>query len=344
MMKWFLGLGSCFLCAFGTLFTAAGEVPVKFDEVFSLIRSNVVGISEAELSKAAALGLVEQLQGKVDLVESPSDAKNDLTLVTKTNLFDNSFGYIRVDHVAQGLGSKISETLKAKKLKGLVLDLRFAKGQDYTAVADVVSLFSSEEKPILKWGDQAAKTSARSDAFEIPIAALINRQTVGAAEALAGALKEQHLALLIGSHTAGRAIVFDEFPLSTGQHLKIARTKVQLASGQEIGSAGIAPDITVEVDEKNERRWLEDPYLPILKPGTPAGSAPFLTSVTNRIGRRLNGAEVARRHREELEDGETSPESPRPAPAAPKVVQDAALARALDFLKGLSSTRLRNVK
>jgi hypothetical protein len=332
------------LCATGVGLSTRGEVPVKFEEIFGLIRSNVVGVSEADLSKAAAIGLIEKLQGKVELVEPGANGNPSTDLIAKTNIFDG-FAYVRLERVASGLGQKIAEAVKgAQNPKGIILDLRFAKGEDYTAAVEVVNIFLNTEQDVLKVGEQIRKTQARNDAIELPLTVLINRQTRGAAEALAAALKEQQIGLLIGGPTAGQALVFDDFPLSGGQHLKIARTRVALASGKEIGSAGVAPDIALDVDEKNERRWLEDPYASIAKASTPNGSAPFLTSITNRMNRRLNGAEVARRHREELEEGGLESEPRRPE-ALPPVVQDAALARAVDFLKGVTaSPRLRGGK
>ena len=58
------------LCAAGIGVSARGEAPVKFEEIFSLVKSNIVGVSDADLSKAAAMGLIEKLQGKVELVEA----------------------------------------------------------------------------------------------------------------------------------------------------------------------------------------------------------------------------------------------------------------------------------
>jgi hypothetical protein len=333
------------LYAAGLAVCARAEAPVKFEEIFSLVKSNVVGISEADLSQAAAMGLIEKLAGKVELVEPGSTGNVSANLIAKTNMFEGLFAYVRVERVANGLGQKIVDAIKgAKNPKGVVLDLRFAKGDDYAAAVDAMNAFVKTEADVLKVGDEVRKTQTRSEAIELPVMILVNRQTRGAAEALAAMLQDQKVGLLIGGRTAGQALVFDDFPLSGGQHLKIARTRVALPSGKEIGTDGVAPDITLDVDEKNERRWLEDPYASIAKASIASGTAPFLTSVTNRANRRLNGAEIARRHREELSE-EPAEAEPRRPETQPQVVQDAALARALDFLKGLTvAPRLRGAK
>jgi len=340
MRKWFSCGWFCCLSALLCCPATRADAPLKFEEVFSLVRSNLTGVSEAELSKAGALGLIEQLKGKVELRDEAAPSANP-TLIVKTNLFDDAYAYVRIERVAAGLGQRLIDAVKASpKVKGIVLDLRFAKGDDYAAAVEAVNAFIGAETAILKTGGDALKTSARSEIIEQPVVVLVNRQTGGAAEALAAALRDQQIALLIGSPTAGQAVVFEEFPLSGGQRLKIAKTKVALASGKEISAEGVAPDISVVADERNERRWLDDPYLPITKAESNAGSAPFLTSVTNRIPRRPSAAEVSRRHRELQEDGI---DLPRPSGPPGHVVQDAALARGLDFLKGLAvrAPRLR---
>ena len=334
------------ICASLFALSARGDAPVKFEEVFSLVRSNLTGMSEAELSKAAALGLIEKLGGKVEISDPDSTASTG-PLIASTNVFDKSFGYVRLNRVAPGVGDQIVDAIRsARGLKGVVLDLRFARGDDYNATIEAANAFIDAEQTLLKWGEQTGKTKANTAAVKLPLVVLVNRQTSGAAEALAGALSLSQAALLVGNRTAGQAMAWENFPLSSGQQLRIARSNVELGNGKAIGSEGLTPDLVVDADERNERSWLDDPYRIITKPGSPAGPQPFLTSVTNRMNRRLTSAEIARRHREELnqEDPlEAPPIAAAPALPEEKVVQDAALVRALDFLKGITATRSREV-
>lgn len=334
------------ICASIAALSTRADAPVKFEEVFSLVRSNLTGLSEADLSKAAALGFIEKLGGKVELADPASTASNT-PLVAKTNVFENSFVYIRLNRVAPGVGNQISDAIRSfRRLKGVVLDLRFARGDDYNAAIESANVFIDSEQTLLKWGDQNGKTKPNPESVKLPLVVLINRQTGGAAEALAGALSISQAALLVGNRTAGQAVSWADFPLSNGQQLKIARSNVELGNGKPITSDGLAPDLLVEADERNERSWLDDPYRIITRPGSPAGPQPFLTSVTNRFTRRPNAAEIGRRFREQLDEDhpDLPPAEAARAAAVPdeKVVQDAALVRALDFLKGIAATRFKS--
>src|SRR5688572_20644889 len=329
MNKGFTGRLLGGICAVTLIFSVRADAPVKFEEVFSLVRSNLTGVSEADLSKAAALGLIEKLGGKVEISDSTSTAAT-APVIAKTNVLDKVFAYVRLNRVAQGAGEQITDAIRSNRgLKGVVLDLRFAKGDDYNAAVEAANAFIDAEQTLLKWGEETGKTKANATAIKLPVVILVNRQTSGAAEALAGALSISQAALLVGNRTAGQAMAWADFPLSSGQHLKIARSNVELGNGKAIGSEGLTPDLLVEADERNERSWLDDPYRVISRAGSPAGPQPFLTSVTNRITRRPNAAEIGRRFREQLD--EDHPEAP-PAEAAraagvpdEKVVQDAAL-------------------
>jgi hypothetical protein len=344
MIKGFKGplLGAACACLLAV--SVRADAPVKFEEVFGLVRSNLTSVSEAELSKAAALGLIEKLGGKVEL--SDPAATSNTPLVAKTNLFDNSFAYVRLNRVGPGVRDQITDAIRSfRKVKGVVLDLRFARGDDYNGAIEAANVFIDAEQTLLKWGDQTGKTKPNPESVKAPLVILVNRQTSGAAEALAGALRLSQATLLVGNRTAGKAVAWADFPLSSGQQLKIARSNVELGDGKPITSDGLAPDLLVEADEKNERSWLDDPYRVITRPGSPAGPQPFLTSVTNRFSRRPNAAEIGRRFREQLD--EDHPELP-PGEAAraagvpdEKVVQDAALVRALDLLKGITAVRLK---
>src|SRR5439155_1191989 len=83
-----------------------------------------------------------QVYPRVILVTNgaPAGVRPEGSLLSRTKVYDDSYGYLRVARVATGLADEIKsahDRLDAtNKLKGVVLDLRFADGQDYTAAAN----------------------------------------------------------------------------------------------------------------------------------------------------------------------------------------------------------------
>jgi hypothetical protein len=324
----------------------AGDLP-RLQEVYQLLRANLPGISEEELDGAAVRGLISQLPSRTLLVaeanESAGSAEGTAP-VSKVATFDAAFAYIRVGRVEKGLPEQLLASYEAlqhtNKLKGLVIDLRFAGGNDYRAAAAVADRFLNSERPLLDWGEGAVRSTVKNDAILLPVAILVNRETSGAAEALAALLRDSHVGLIIGTNTAGLANIYKEFTLADGQRLRVASAGVQVGNDKPISADGVKPDIHVRTDLESEKAYLEDAYRALPRPGETASSTS--ESETNQIAaanraprRRINEAELVRLQREGLSP-DYDPLAPQEAAAPAPQVTDPALNRALDLLKGLA--------
>jgi len=340
----------CLLVVLGLRAEAAAEnPPLNFTEVFELLKANLAGVTGEQLNEAAARGLLEQLAGKVSVVgETPPSARGPGTNPTvSASVFDRHFGYLRVNRLAAGTGKEFQAAyerlLATNKLKGLVIDLRFAGGGDYAAAVAVAERFFADELPLVDWGEGWKKSSGKTNAISLPVAVLVNRKTTGAAEALAGMLRHRDVGLLIGTNTAGEASMAKEFSLKTGQRLRVAVAPVKVGDGRELPFSGIKADIEVEVSPEDELAWYEDAYK---KPPTPVRLAGAVNTETNAAGtnrtprRRMNEAELVRMNREgQLTDRDREPSltnDPSRTVESVPMVNDPALARALDLLKGLA--------
>jgi hypothetical protein len=341
----FAGLATTLAGPFSSL--AQDDGP-DFKEVYDLVRDHLPGLSTGELNRAAVQGLVSALAPKVSLLTNGSSAgvSTEGRTLIKSNLFEGDIAYLRVGRVAEGLDDKVREGCEqlhtTNKLKGLVLDLRYAGGDDYAAAAAAAGLFLKNERPLLNWGTGLVHSKEKTDAISLPVAALVNGQTAGAAEALAAVLRETGAGLILGSQTAGQAAVTKDFPLKDGERLRIATAPVQMADGSSLSNHGLKPDIAVQVKPDEERAYYGDAYQELLASDQLASAGLSLTNRalgTNRPSRRrFNEAELVRERRDgvTLEDddaggGDHELEKP--------FVRDPALARALDLLKGLAVVR-----
>lgn len=315
-----------------------------FKEVYDLIRTNGGAISEAELDRAATAGLLARLNTRAWIVDSKTTpAETPATLVTSSAIFDDAYGYIRVGRVEEKLPGEFAAALEkisaTNKIKGLVIDLRFAGGTDYAAAVRVADQFLASEQPLLDWGQGMKKSTDKSNARRWPVAVLVNHSTLGAAEALAAVLRHSDTALLIGTNTAGQASITKDFPLSNGQSLRLAVAAVKNGDGELLGS--LKPDIRVDVAPDDELAYFTDAYKMLSKAGAPGVTGTNVASltVTNKNPRRrLNEAELVRMSR----DGESPDEDAekvRHPVENPRVIADPALARAIDLLKALAVVR-----
>jgi hypothetical protein len=322
------------------------ETP-SFQEVYTVVRSNFTRLSEAELNRAAVVGLLGELKGQAILVTNETNtavSEPSASLVSKAKVFDEVYGYIRIVQVAAGLGrefdSAYDQLQSTNKLKGLMIDLRFATGHDYSEVGGVASRFGETEQPLFKLRDLTIRSTGRANPITLPVAVLVNQETAGSAEVLAAVLRQINAGLLIGGSTAGQAHPFRNFQLSGGQTLKIASGTIELANGTELTDQGVVPDIRMNVSTADEKAYFEDPYWSAARMPGQAGGRPGPNMVNmgvprNRSGRRpLNEAELVKMQREGLDLGRDAVPSAS-EPLKPNV-QDPTLGRALDFLKGMA--------
>jgi len=316
-----------------------------FKEVYELVRTHLSGMTEADLNRAAVHGLVTTLRGKVSLVgEGGSGPRTGAALIGKSMVLENDVAYIRVSRVEEGLAKEISgacEQLSAtNKLKGVVLDLRFTAGDDYEAAAATADLFVTKEQALLDWGGGVVKSRKKEDAIKLPVAALVNRDTTGAAEALAAVLRETGAGLILGGRTAGGAMVGQEFPLKNGQKVRIATSPVKLGDGSALSVTGLKPDIEVAVNADDERAYLADAYA---QPRTNATSVLVVnpSEGTNRATRRprISEADLVRERREGTNLNTDDFTAVRDREPEKPLIRDPALARAVDLLKGLAVVR-----
>jgi C-terminal processing protease CtpA/Prc len=187
-------------------------------------------------------------------------------------------------------------------------------------------------EPLVKLADRQLTGRDRASDIRKPVAVLVNAETRAAAEALAAILRESAAALVIGSKTAGEARLYETFTLSTGQKLRVGKVPVVVGRDKAIPATGIVPDIKVDVKAEEERAYYQDPFRQrqmFAAAGSTNENSPLIQ------GRPTSEAELVRRHRNGGE--EIEPVTPlRREPPEVAVVTDPTLARALDFLKGIS--------
>ena len=323
---------------------APDRQPMQFEEVFNLLRAHLAGMQDADLSRTAAEGLIEKLGPRVTLVGGESKGGNTNAAPVLASLFDGAFGYVRVGRLVSGVEKEFATAVdglrSTNRLKGLVLDLRYASGLDYHAAVGIADKFFGSEQPLVDWGEGVKKSTDKPKPISGPVAVLVNGGTRGAAEALAAILRHTDVALLIGTNTAGQAAMAKEFTLKTGQRLRIAVAPLKVGDGKEVPLGGLKPDIAIDVNPEHERQWFVDAFKVLPKPGATASvatnEATTIASSTNRAPRRrLNEAELVRMNREGR-DVETNNITARQSEPATPVVNDPALTRALDLLKGLA--------
>jgi carboxyl-terminal processing protease len=176
-------------------------------------------------------------------------------------MLEPGVAYLRISQFSETTGDDLNATLKDLRkhngapLKGLVLDLRDNPGgvlEAAVAVADAfldsgVIVTAKGRTPDSKFEMDATPGDVLNGA---PIVVLVNGGSASAAEIVAGALKDQHRAKLMGRTTFGKGSVQTIIPLSDDRAVKLTTSLYYTPSGVSINHRGIAPDIELERDPK----------------------------------------------------------------------------------------------
>jgi len=183
----------------------------------------------------------------------------------KSKLLDNQYGYVRLTQF-QALTDKDMKVAieKLKKdaggsLKGLVLDLRNNPGGLLTSAIEISDAFlgqggKSVKKELIVYTQgrlpgakfTALSTNPNDIITNAPMVVLINNGSASASEIVAGALKDNHRAIILGTRSFGKGSVQTVLPLDDLRGIKLTTALYFTPSGTSIQAKGITPDIVVE--------------------------------------------------------------------------------------------------
>lgn len=153
---------------------------------------------------------------------------------------------------------------------------------------------------------------------DIPAVILINKGSASASEILAGALKDYHLAYLVGERTYGKGSVQQVVPLPNQDGIKLTMARYYTPTDSNIDKIGIPPDkeialpVLTEAEEKAYAALITDDVIskyvsahPNMNEADIAAYARTLQSTYNlelRLLRRLIKMQVNRTKPAELYD------------------------------------------
>jgi carboxyl-terminal processing protease len=140
-------------------------------------------------------------------------------------------------------------------INGIVLDMRNNPGGFFEGSINLASEFIENgtvvsQKDRLYQQDFEARGVARLAG--IPIEVLVNKGSASASEIVAGALRDQLGAKLIGTQTFGKGTVQDRRELSNGAGIHITVARWMLPGGDWIHDEGIPVDVEVEFNPETE--------------------------------------------------------------------------------------------
>jgi carboxyl-terminal processing protease len=182
--------------------------------------------------------------------------------VERAPMPQDGVGYIRIlsfqDSTVQELKDAVLQ-LQTAGMKVLVLDVRGNSGGSFPAAVQVAEMFLTDGTIVLTESQikrfRNTFKSHNPNAWTMPVVVLIDGETASAAEVLAGALKENARATLVGSTTFGKGCVQLVLPLDTiPSGIKITVMKFFSPTNQPYSGRGVSPHVVVDVNVMDAQR------------------------------------------------------------------------------------------
>lgn len=142
---------------------------------------------------------------------------------------------------------------KTNNAKGIIIDLRDNYGGILSNAIEMANYMLYDEE-IVSIESSTKKLHIFANEEPVfkkkPIVILVNKRTASAAEVLAGSLKDNLGAIIIGENTYGKNSIQQIVPLANKTGLIITTSKYILPKGQDIHTVGIKPDYKAKKDEQ----------------------------------------------------------------------------------------------
>ena len=169
---------------------------------------------------------------------------------------EKGYAYVKLtsftENTAKGLKKILKKHIKKyKKIRGLIIDMRKNPGGLLDQAVEVSDMFVSSGMLVSTRGRGNVKKeiwhAKKQGTYEgFPIIVLIDEYSASASEIVAGALKDNKRALIMGQKSFGKGSVQSIVKLGDGSGLKLTVARYYTPNGASIQAEGITPDVRVE--------------------------------------------------------------------------------------------------
>ena len=188
-------------------------------------------------------------------------------------MLEDGIGMVTIENFDGRCADETLKTIEELLDQGadkLIFDVRNNPGGYVTELCEVLDYLLPE-------GDlfHSEYTSGKTQVIEsdgncldIPMAVLINSESISAAEFFAAALDEYDAAVTVGEQTIGKGYFQQAYRLSDGSAVGLSVGRYTTPKGVCLADVGLTPDVPVEVDEElfwqiyyGNVSWEEDPQV-----------------------------------------------------------------------------------
>ena len=173
-----------------------------------------------------------------------------------SKIIEDNIGYISISDFEGGCAQEFEENyknLEEQGIESLIIDIRNNGGGLVDEAIAILELITDKGSTLLITTDkneaEEVTKSEKDPIINMPIVLLVNEYSASASEIMAGALKDNNKATLVGTTTYGKGVIQKVYPLTDGSGLKMTTNEYFTPNHNKINKIGIDPDEEIDLPE-----------------------------------------------------------------------------------------------
>ena len=227
----------------------------------------LIRVGEQDISEVGINGATVLIKGEegtdVTLTIRYGEEERDYTMtrayfevtVAWGRMLDDRIGLVTIENFDGRCADETLaavEELLAQGAEALIFDVRNNPGGYKTELCEVLD-YLLPEGPLFRseyYDGKIQVDESNADFLDVPMAVLVNSESISAAEFFAAALAEYDAATVVGEQTIGKGYFQNAYELSDGSAVGLSIGKYTTPNGVNLTNVGITPDVVVEVSDE----------------------------------------------------------------------------------------------
>ncbi len=247
----------------------AGDAIVAIDgkSTKNMTLESAIGLIRGEIGKSITLKIARGSKSPFDvpLTRAQIEVSSVFSEVKKEGAL--KVGYIRLSEFSSHSSEQMQKAIKdlnRQQVNAYVLDMRGNPGGLLQASVEIARMWLDNGtivKTVDRKGGNEDFRAVQGALTQLPMAVLVDGNSASASEILAGALKDNRRAQIVGAQTFGKALVQSVHSLSDGSGMAVTVAHYYTPNGTDIGHKGVTPDVKVDLSMMEQKSLAESPSL-----------------------------------------------------------------------------------
>ena len=246
-----------------------GDVIVEIDgkSTKSMTLDGAISLIRGEIGKSITLKIARSGKSPFDipLTRAQIEVSSVFSAVKQEGAL--KVGYIRLSEFSSHSSEQMQKAIKnlnSQQVSAYVLDMRGNPGGLLQASVEIARMWLDNGtivKTVDRKGGNEDFRAVQGALTQLPMAVLVDGNSASASEILAGALKDNRRAQIVGAQTFGKALVQSVHSLSDGSGMAVTVAHYYTPNGTDIGHKGVTPDVKVGLSLLEQRNLADSPAL-----------------------------------------------------------------------------------